>query len=139
MLDPSDYKTWTALHEHPALENATEYVYRCYVHVQPPPPPESQRAEAERDLKNLGQVCSELEAAFGEIQVELQVLDDYTVFASVRHALFDVDVYPQDRSYDGAILGVWFDRPTTEDDEVRLRSVAELTPLLREMLSDHAG
>lgn len=113
-FDPTDHSTWTTFSDHPIfgetksviaewsldpsqycdLGNYGHFMPEWYVHFDPPPSKEEQLRIANRDILNLSSVCAALKKAFGRIEYELVILDDFTVYVWVKNPDFTVEIYP---------------------------------------------
>ncbi|MDB2687683.1 hypothetical protein N9Y42_10775 [Mariniblastus sp.] len=111
---PTDYRTWTALADHPIfgpakslitdwsadpsqycdLTSYSDFMPECYVHVDPAPPESEQRAIATRDLANLRDACRQITEFYGPSIHELVILNDFTVFIWLKNHRFHITVYP---------------------------------------------
>src|SRR5262245_3126901 len=134
MLDPLRYKTWTFLHEHPACAAGGERVYEWYVHVDPRLPIDQQRAIADEDLRNLSATCAAIEREFGAVRTELAVLDDYTTYARIENAHFEVEIHPGGNRGERGMLMAFVQRPGPRNRELRAASPDDLVRQLKFML-----
>lgn len=133
MLDPQNFETWTALHEHPACEGFRN-IYQYYVHAVPAPSEAEQRAAADRDIANLADTCRLLEAQFGAVRCELVLLDDLTTFVRISHDRFQLDVYPLAPGQ-RETLRAFVDHPATDEVEFSAAVPSELVARFAAMLA----
>jgi hypothetical protein len=149
-LDPTDHTTWTAFGDHPIFADTKsriaewshdpscycepdsygQFMPHYYVHVDPAPPIHEQLQIAERDIKNLASVCSQVENAFGPIKYELVILDDFTVYVWVQHPRFSIDIYPNNFSDETAIIKLIVESPGVES-EYECQTVMDVIATLR--------
>jgi hypothetical protein len=152
-MNPRDYKTWTSFGDHPIFSDRKHAVAEWssdptmyegigstsmvdwYVHRDPALPTDIQAEYARRDIRNLIDSCTAIEREFGAIQYELFILDDFTVYVSIASSRFEIELYPDNLSDEGPVLGLFIDSPFTEDSEHHLSDVAELVPTLLAVLS----
>lgn len=151
MFDPTDWQTWTRLDDHPIfgldkaristwshdpsqycdLDNYTRFDHECYVHIDPPPPADTQRAIATRDTRNLADVCRQITERYGETTHEIVILDDFTVFIWLKNNHFSITIYPL--QLDGFNLMLFAESPL-DIDELRCRNVNELVDSIAQQI-----
>ncbi len=156
-MNPRDYNTWTSFADHPIftdrkhavtdwsnnpsvygdLNDYSTFKIDWYVH-QDGLPTEAHESFAARDIGILVESCAAIEREFGEIQHELFILDDFTVYVWIVSSQFDIEIYPDNLSDDGHVLGLFIDSPYTEDCEHHLSDVAHLVPTLLRVLAQTA-
>ncbi|MCO6045204.1 hypothetical protein NG895_14930 [Aeoliella sp. ICT_H6.2] len=154
-LDPKNYRTWDRLDLHPVFgpdrSNIASWSYdpsqyssltgygvflpEWYVHVDPAPPVHVQIATAKRDLENLASACREIEKAFADIRYELVVLDDFTTYVWVRHARFEIELYPG-LFGEETVLKMFVERPRLKEEEFDFVSVSSVIQTLSDLLSN---
>lgn len=98
-FEPTDWKTWTRLEDHPIfgpkksqiadwsleptfyceLGNYGTFMPEWYMHLLPPPPIEIQRAAATSDIAILSDACRQVIENFGSCLHELVILDNFAV------------------------------------------------------------
>jgi len=96
----------------------------CYVHVDPAPSTEAQRAIATRDIVNLADACQKIIELYGPTAHEIVVLDDFTVFVWLKNVRFSITIYPLQLDGDYKLM-LFADSPV-EIDEFRCKTVDEL-------------
>lgn len=153
-MNPRDIKTWTSFADHPIFSDGKQVVAEWssnpsvygdvkdystfkvdwYVH-QDGLPTEVHASFAARDIRLLAECCAAIEREFGEIQYELFILDDFTVYVWVVSSQFDIELYPDNLSDEGHILGLFIDSPETDDSEHHLSDIAHLIPTLSRVLA----
>ena len=153
-LDPTDYKTWTALGDHPIfgdskfrieewshdpscyceLDSYKEFNLDWYVPVDPAPPADQQLEIANRDIAYLRSTCSQIERLYGTIKHEMVILDDYTVYVWARTAQFSIEIYSINFLDDDVVLRLFIDRPDVAECEHECRSVEDLINALQQTL-----
>ena len=82
-FDPFRPATWSALHEHPAVEDA-ETFHAWYIHVLPRTPAAFGRVRAAADLALFRAAAASIRAALPAVILELEVLDDFTALLTAR-------------------------------------------------------
>lgn len=148
-MNPRDYTTWTTFADHPIfsdrkhnvvewssdpsryddLKNYSVFEPDWYVHQDPRLPTDVQAACAARDIRNLVETCAALEQRFGQLDHELFVLDDLTVYVHVITGSLTLDIYPQHLEDSGQILMLFVESPI-EADELSFGSVSDVVPKL---------
>lgn len=154
VLDPKDYRTWTAFADHPIFgkerASITEWSHdasrycelkdygvwmpECYIHIEPPPALEYQLDAAKQGIEGLSSCCHALETAFGSITHELIILDDFTVYVWVAGDGFALDIYPNSLLQPDCRFLVFLDRPI-QLDEVQCESISGVVATVHNVLT----
>jgi hypothetical protein len=152
-MNPRDYKTWTTFADHPIfsdrkhivaewssdpsvygdLKDYSTFKVDWYVH-QDGLPTEVHASFAARDIRILVESCAAIEREFGDIQHEVFILDDFTVYVRIVSSQFDIELYPDNLSDEGHVLGLFIDSPETDESELHLSDIAQLVPTLLQLL-----
>lgn len=147
-MNPRDYQTWTSLADHPFFSpRAVEFadwssspdVYAdrrelpavfnpdWYVHQDPPLPTAIQAECAVADI------CDSLSRHYGQLDHELFILDDLTVFVRAAAGVLVMDIYPVHRDDSGTILLLFVESPI-EIDEMSFAAIADVAPKLDSLI-----
>ena len=100
----------------------------CYVHVDPSPSVETQRAIATLDIGNLADACQQIIARYGTTSHEIVILDDFTVFVWLKNNRFSITIYPL--QLDAEYKLMLFAETPLDIDELRCKNVSELVESL---------
>ncbi|PHS18755.1 MAG: hypothetical protein COA78_01860 [Blastopirellula sp.] len=158
-MNPRNYKTWTKFDDHPIFtdkkysvsdwssdpamydrpESYSTFLVDWYVHIDPQLPTEHQAKFAKRDIENLIESCAAIEREFGKTKHELFILDDFTVYVSIASSCFKIELYPDNLSDEGHILGLFIDSPEIEDCEHHLADIDQLVPTIINSIKQSNG
>lgn len=151
-MDARDYKTWTRFEDHPIFtervhdvsvwssdpemyegEIPSRFDPEWYVHQDPKLPTDVQAQYAKQDMGNLIRACDQIIKQFGCAHHELFILDDFTVFVSLKSPKFSLELYPCYLGTQDQIMNVHIDSPIemefiSDSIEEMIHRIAEYIP-----------